>query len=368
MTSIAAFTNNAYAQFGSAYARAAAIQPSLANILNANDTGSSVDPNAATNLTLSDAARARLANAAATPDFATVAGNARTSLDDLYAAAQVTRPLTNDGKQTIDLSKLDRRSLFAISTNAGGKFTEDEQRVASDELKNRLNAALAPAAATASMTANYTVVYKAALNYLDGASSEEKATSTWAAQHAAVQKGYQAAQQKPDEIPSSIPGDLVTAYLTQNPHGTPAKAKKDFATVAKDVRTALDTQAQDAVQNGKELVYEPGRKTGQLVDFSTMDGRALSAIALNQNNLFSLQEVQAAKKELSSRTRNSILSAMKQSQSSGDPLQFSLGVLQSYSAMSDEERLATDWTPAFRDMLIQNYKSTTSIMSMMQSS
>lgn len=368
MTSIAAFTNNAYAQFGSAYARAAAVQPSLANILNTNDAGSSTDPNAATNLTLSDAARARLAGATATPDFATVASNARKSLDDLYAAAQVTRPFTNDGKQTIDLSELDRRSLFAISTNAGGKFTEDEQRVASDELKGRLNAALAPAAATASLTNNYAVVYKAALNHLDGASSEEKATSTWAAQHAALQKGYQAAQQSPDAIPSGISGDPVAAFLAKNPHGTPAKPKKDFATVAKDVRTVLDTQAQDAIQNGRELVYEPGRKTGQLVDFSTMDGRALSAIALNQNNLFSLQEVQAAKKELNSRTRNSMLSAMKHSQSSGDPSQFSLGVLQSYSAMSDEERLATEWTPAFRDTLVQNYKSTASIMSMMPSS
>jgi hypothetical protein len=94
MTSIAAFTNSAYAQFGSAYARAAAIQPSLANILNAADTGNSVDPNAATNLTLSDAARARLATATTTPDLATVVGNARKSLDNLYAAANVTGPLS----------------------------------------------------------------------------------------------------------------------------------------------------------------------------------------------------------------------------------------------------------------------------------
>lgn len=366
MTSIAAFTNNAYAQFGSAYARAAAIQPSLANILNANDAGNSVDPNAATNLTLSDAARARLANAAATPDLATVVSDARKSLDNLYKAAQVTRPLTNDGKQTINLSQLDRRSLFAISTNTGGKFTADEQRVASNELKSRFDSALAPAAATAAMTNNYTVVYKAALNYLDAAGSEEKATSAWTAQYAAVQKGYQAVQQKPDAIPSGISGDPVASYLAQNPHGAPAKPKKDFGVVAKDVRTTLDTQAKDAEQNGKELVYEPGRKTGQLVDFSTMDGRALSAIALNQNNLFSLQEVQAAKKELHSRSRNSISSAMKQSQSSGDPLQFSLGVLQSYSAMSDEERLAVEWTPAFRETLVQNYKSTSGIISMMQ--
>jgi hypothetical protein len=62
MTSVNAGYANPYANYGSAYARAAATQPSLANTLNNDDASSS---NAATNLTLSDAARAQLANAAA---------------------------------------------------------------------------------------------------------------------------------------------------------------------------------------------------------------------------------------------------------------------------------------------------------------
>ena len=67
------------------------------------------------------------------------------ALDGLYAAAKVTGPLDASGNTTIDLSSLDRRSLFAIATNNGGKFTSDEQSVASTELNNRFNAALAPA-------------------------------------------------------------------------------------------------------------------------------------------------------------------------------------------------------------------------------
>jgi hypothetical protein len=52
---------NPYANYGSAYARAAATAPpSLANALNANESASS-SSSAATNLTLSDAARAQLA-------------------------------------------------------------------------------------------------------------------------------------------------------------------------------------------------------------------------------------------------------------------------------------------------------------------
>lgn len=365
MTSIGGY--NPYAQYGAAYARAST-QPSLLDALNAADTNSQSDPNAATNLTLSDAAKARLAGDAATPDFATVTNDARTTLDKLYAAAKVTGPLNNDGKITIDLSSLDRRSLFAIATNNGGKFTPDEQKVASSELTNRFNAALAPAAAATSLTKNYTVVYKAALDYLDGASGEEKATATWAAQRAAVQKGYDAAKQKPDTAPSGISGDPVASYLAQNPDGAPVGTTKTFTTVATDARTALDAQAKLAAENKTELVYDKGRKFGQLVDFSSFDNRSLSAIALNQDQKFSNQEIYAAKKELDSRTRASILTSLKQSQQTGDPSQLSLGILQSYSAMSDEERQASGWTPAFRDNVLQSYKTTSNILSILQGS
>lgn len=367
MTSINPGTNP-YAQVGSAYARAAATQPSLANALNSAEASNS-DPfssNAATNLTLSDAAKAQLAGTASLPDFTTVTDNARKSLDSLYTAAKVTGPIGADGKATIDLSSLDRRSLFAISTNNGGKFTADEQKVASDELKNRFNAALAPAAAATSMTKNYTVVYKAALDYMDGASGEEKATSAWAAQRAAVLKGYQAAQQKPETAPTGISGDLVASYLVQNPNGAPVGTTKTFSTVAKDVRATLDAQASLAAANGKELVYDPNRKTGQLVDLSSIDNRSLSAISLNQGDQFSQQEIYAAKKELDTRTRMSILDLLKQSLSSGDPTQLSLGILKSYSGMSDEERQASNWSPSFRDSVVQSYQSTNKIMSMLQ--
>ena len=365
MTSISGY--NPYAQYGSAYARAAATQPSLADALNAAEAGSNnpLDPNAATNLTLSDAAKAKLASEAATPDFITVTNDARATLDKLYAAAKVSGPLTADGKSTVDLSSLDRRSLFAIATNNGGKFTADEQSVASQELTSRFNAALAPAAAATSMTKNYTVVYKAALDYLDGASAEEKATTTWATQRAAVLKGYEAAKQKPDTAPI-VSGDIVASYLAKYLDGAPAGTTKTFATVATDARAALDAQAKLAAENKTELVYDPKRKFGQLVDFSSFDNRSLSAITLNQDQKFSNQEIYAAKKELDSRNRASILSSLKQSQQSGDPSQLSLGILQSYSAMSDEERQASGWTASFRDNVLQQYKATSNILSMLQ--
>lgn len=360
---------NSYAQYGSAYARAAAAtQPSLANALNSAESQNSSDPNAATNLTLSDAAKAQLAATSSVPDFASVTNDARAALDKLYTAANVKGPLNDNGAAAIDLSSLDRRALFAIATNAGGKFTPDEQSAATSETRTRFEAVLAPAAAATSMTKNYTVVYKAALDYLDGASAEEKATTTWAAQRAAVLKGYQAAQQQPGTAPKGISGDPVATYLAQNPDGAPVGTTKDFATVATNVRAALDAQASLAAQNGKELVYDPARKTGQLADFASLDNRSLSAITLNQGEQFSNLEMYAAKKELDARTRASVLDALRQSQTSGDPARLSLGILQSYAAMSDEERQATNWTPAFRDSTLQSYNSTTKLLSMLQGS
>ena len=105
---------NPYSQVGSAYARAAATQPSLANVLNAAEAGNSPDSNAATNLTLSDAARAQLAGTTTQKDFTTVTAEARTALDGLYAAAKVKGPIADDGSLTVDLSSLDRRALFAV--------------------------------------------------------------------------------------------------------------------------------------------------------------------------------------------------------------------------------------------------------------
>ena len=355
---------NPYAQIGSAYARAAAAQPTLAGILSAADSGNPPDSNAATNLTLSDAARAQLANASTSKDFTTVTADARTTLDGLYAAAKVQGPIGADGKTTVDLSSLDRRSLFAIATNNGGKFSPDEQKAAGTELGNRFNDTLAPAAATSKLTGDFSSVYKAALGYLDGASSEEKATATWSAQRAAVLKGVLATQQNPTTAPAAIPNDPVAAYLAQNANGT-TTATQDFSTVAKNARAALDAQAKAATAAGKELVFDPGRKTGQQADLSSIDSRSLAAISLNQNGLFSNLESFAAKQTLDSRNRASVLAALKQSQSSGDPTQLSLGILNTYSSMSAEERQAANWTPAFRDNAIANYKSTSQIMSML---
>lgn len=354
---------NAYSNYGSAYARAAAAaQPSLANTLAAQEAASAA-PDAATNLTLSDAARAALASGGDKP-IADVVAEARKALDGLYAAAKVKGPLDDKGNATIELSSLGRRALNAMAANNGGGFTSDEQKAATAELGRRFNAALAPAAGTAQLTGNFSGLYKAAADYLDAAGPEEKASASWAAQRDAVQKGLQATQAAPDKAPAGIAYDPVAAYLAQPATSPPAT---DIKSVAKAVRAALDAQAKAAADAGKELIYDPGRKIGQMADLSGIDNRSLSAISLNQDNMFSPTESFAAKQELNARNRASILAAIKQSQVSGDPTQLSLGILNTYSAMSDEERQAANWTTAFRDNAVASYRSTSHIMSMLQS-
>ena len=284
---------------------------------------------------------------------------ARAALDRLYAAAKVKGPIGADGKTTVDLSSLDRRSLFAVATNNAGKFSPDEQKATTTELGTRFDNVLAPAAATSKLTGDFSSLYKAALDYLNGASDEEKATATWSAQRDAVLKGVQATLQNPAVAPD-IANDPVGAHLSQNAAGG-GTATQNISTVARKVRATLDAQAKAAAASGKELVFDPGRKTGQQADLASLDNRSLAAISLNQDGLFSKQESFAAKQLLDSRSRASILAALNHSQTSGDPSQLSLGILNAYSSMSSEERQAVNWTPSFRDHAVASYKSTRKI-------
>ena len=142
--------------------------------------------------------------------------DARSALDGLYAAAKVKGPIGDDGKTTIDLSSLDRRSLFAIATNNGGKFTPDEQQVASTELGNRFNAALAPAAATSKLTGDFSSLYKAALDFLDGASPRGEGDRHMVGTARRGRQGRSGHPAEPDHRARRLANDPVAAYLAQS--------------------------------------------------------------------------------------------------------------------------------------------------------
>lgn len=317
----------------------------------------------ATVVTLSAAAQAALSAQNNVTDFATVVADTRAMLDALYKEAGLTGPLNAAGEQKIYFNTLDRRALYAMATNGGQAFSVDEQNLAKTELQARFDEVLKPQAAVARITGDWSRTYQAAIDYLQEAGAEEKASAAWAGQMQALQKGYDTSVAQGGALPKGIAGDPVADYLARTEDGTATGNSRNFNSVADDVRAALDAQIEAATEKGKELVFDPSRRTGQMVDFSSFDNRALSAISLNTGDQFAVDEVRAAKKELDVRTRTTLLSALSQG---NDPRNFSIGLIQQYESMSPEERQAMNWTSDFRDMAAKNYESSSSLLSMFQ--
>ena len=209
-------------------------------------SGSSTDSNA-TRVTFSDAAKAALA----LNSFDTVVAETRTGLDKLIAAQKPA------GKRAPDLASLGRRALFAVAANTGSKFTDAEQAAAKSEAKSeaksRQDGALAGPLTLARVTDDVDGLYRAAIGYLEAASSEEKATPAWTVQKDAVLKAQKALATDPNTMPT-VAGDIVADYITRATAGETA-TPRDFSAIAGDARAALDRQHADAKEAGKKVVF-----------------------------------------------------------------------------------------------------------------
>jgi hypothetical protein len=334
MTTISATT---YSPYYSTTTTSTAVATTTAST--SSSTGSSAQ--SATNVTLSDAAKAALAQV----DFGTIIAQTRAALDALFADG--TKPAD------ADLSKLDRRQLFAISSNANNQFSADEQAAAKTEQQNRLDAALTGPLAVARVTDDIENIYTAALAYLDGASTEEKATPTWTAQRDALLDAQKQLAANPNATPA-VDGDIVADFIKRATAGDTG-ALRDFSDVATDARAALDAQYASAKAAGKDLTFNGVQKKGHPVDFSQFDSRSLSAIALNQDGKFSVDEVLAAKQAVSQRSSATVLAGLKAAAS--DPASFAKNLLSAYASMSPEERSAAGWTDKLYNAAVANYRT-----------
>lgn len=313
---------------------------------------------AATNVTLSDTARAALA----AKDYATVIAEARAALSKIMTDAGKDTPIA-DGKLTVDLSSLDRRALFALAANGEGKFSTEEQQAAALDLQNRFDAALAGPAAVMRVTGDYKGLYSAAAAFLDGAGEEQKATPIWKAQREAVAAGLKQLETKPDAAPTGIAGDPVAAYLNRAAGGQTGQARP-ISDVASDVRTALDKQYAAAKAAGTRLIFSTRFGTGQQADLSAFDSRSLSSIALNTSDKFNETEQLAAKRELRSRSNAAMLAGLKQAGSSSDPTAFAKNLMSMYGSLSTEERQATGLNANFYQTVLDNYRTSSKIAQM----
>ena len=335
------YATNPYAATGTSTATTANTTTTSAQA----DTAAAKTGGSSVNVTLSAAAQAALAAQTDTRTTDAVVASARSALDKLLSDAKATSAL-KDGKATIDVSGLDRRGLYAIASNKGGKFSIEEQVVATLQMKATRDASLSASASAMRVTGDYAGLYKAALANLEAAGPEEKAMGQWAKDKAALTEGLKQATDKPGVQPTGIDGDPVAAYLKETGGVVASPRTRDINAVASDVRSVLDKQYASATGDGMATDDSSGT-----IDFSKFDDRSLAAVALNKGDQFSEHEIAQAAAEVKTRNRDSISSSYKSTQGS-DSSAFGKSLITQYAAMSDEERQASGWTPALYDKMV----------------
>lgn len=304
-------------------------------------TGSS-----ATNVTLSEAAKAALA----VKDFATVVAEARATMSKLLTDAKLTSPLKDD-KLAVDMSKVDRRELYAMSTNGEQKFTPEEQKAAQLELQSRFDQAMAGPTSVGRVTGKIDGLYTAALAFLDAAGPEEKASAAYADARKAVEAMIAKLKSDPSTLPGSVANDPVNDYMKRLAAGETGELR-DITDVGSDARATLDAQ------------YSAG---GTLPDYADFDSRSLAAVAINAGSEFSEAEVRAAKSEMRSRTGAAVLAALKSSDAASNPAGFSENIISLYGAMSAEERSAAGWSDNLYSAAVASYQTASKLASMLGS-
>jgi hypothetical protein len=351
----------------SAYAPASAASKS-ASTTDTTDTSSS-SSSASTNVTLSDEAKAYMAQAAQAPEdppsVATLTSNARSWFDQQYASLGVSSAML-DGQVAVDFSSQPRGTLSVVADNALGQFTADEATAAKQALQARFDDAMAPHVVTARHTGDYASLYAAASDYLDQADANEKATAGWQNRKQAVLEGIAAAKGNFGKAPvTDNNADPVRSLLDRTSVASPAVAGSDPTTMSGNARAMLDAQASKARDSGTELVFDKGR-TGQQVDFTDFDNRTLAIMTLNADATFSPEEANAAKTELSQRARSGYLNAFNPS-TGGGAQGSALALLQQYSSMSAEEKQVLGVTDDLANKVMQNYRTMSSIQNSLSS-
>lgn len=292
----------------------------------------------AVNVTLSPAAQAALK---AQTDSRTVEGvvaEAKAQIAARLKAAGTTNAL-KDGNPTIDVSGLDRRSLYAVASNQGGDFPIEQQVVASLALKAQHDQALAGPAAQARLTGDYATLYQTAIDQMDAAGPEEKASAAWSRDRAALVEARGQAIARPGLAPVGVKNDRVAAYINETGSMVAGAKTRDFGKVAADVRVALDKQYSLAVHPDAAKSPDSG-----YIDFRRFDDRSLAAVALNQDEQFSAHEIHMAEIEVRSRDSAAIKASFQST--SDDPGGFGKAMITRYAGMTTEERQASGWTPA----------------------
>jgi hypothetical protein len=209
-------------------------------------------------VTLSSAAMAVSSSAASgQEDFATVANNARATLDAGYQKLGKAPDIyTNYDDWKSAFGGMDRRSLYAVASNEGGQFSKMEQDTAHEFMSDQQAAAMGLTNGT--FQSDPAAGYKAGVAFLDSVSPEEKAGSfEWAQQRAAGQYGYESAMRQKGEEPETLDSDSPVVKML--------KGAMDALRSLNDASKKLEDMPQ---YKQAQTAFAYGGNTGRVLDTS----------------------------------------------------------------------------------------------------
>lgn len=135
-------------------------------------------------------------------DFATVARDARATLDAGYRKLGKTGDIYTSAEEwKTAFGGMDRRSLYTVASNAGGWFSKEEQGAAKYLMAQQQGAAMGLDFGAVRFQSDPAGGYKAGIAFLDSVSDEEKASFEWAVQRAASQYAYEVLMRRDGKEP-----------------------------------------------------------------------------------------------------------------------------------------------------------------------
>lgn len=171
-----------------------------------------------------------------------VAAAARQSMNGKYAAMSAAgAPFDIDSVEGRDsytlMGDLDRRALYAVSSNQDSQFSQDEQGIAQSIMGQQQGLAMGLYSGPASQAGTFNdpfvgdgaARFKAAVSWLDNVSNDEKTSIAWAASRADAQVSYERTAARgggtPDNLDSDNPLARVVKAAMDTMTDDPARTK-----------------------------------------------------------------------------------------------------------------------------------------------
>ncbi|MDQ2102915.1 hypothetical protein [Azospirillum isscasi] len=205
-----------------------------------------------------------------------VAKDARARMDAQYAAMEASgKPFdinSFEGKDWYSLmGDLDRRSLYAVRSNAGGQFTKEEQDMAQSIMVQQQGLAMGlysgPISQEGSFVdpfaGNHAARMKAGVKFLDGVGGEEKSSVEWATSRAAAQFSYETLMEREDEAAENLDSDnplvkLIKASMETMRNDPSRGITRDLIRTPEDLKNqawfkGFESQLDQAIEQTKAM-------------------------------------------------------------------------------------------------------------------